>query len=191
MYCLFVNVYCTTATGCQSSYRQQIYIISYHNIISYHIIPYHIISYHIMYHIISYHIVSYHIISYHTIYHIKSRNAFNDAFFCKLTCVLHDTQTPIARYANNSFFPRINLHWTLAFVWRNLGGGEIGWGVWIWGGLNRARGLSCFYRVKRIVMLEEWGGSGRTSKMQRARVLPVFECKQCTMFHPSCHTDGS
>jgi hypothetical protein len=76
-YCLCVNVYCTTATGCQPNCSLQIYhIISYH-IISYHIISYHIISYHISYHIISYHIISYiisyHIISYHIIsYHIIS-----------------------------------------------------------------------------------------------------------------------
>jgi hypothetical protein len=37
MYRLCVNVYCTTATGCQPNYSDQIY----------HIISYHIISYHI------------------------------------------------------------------------------------------------------------------------------------------------
>ena len=60
MYCLCVNVYCTTATGCQPNCSSQIYhIIPY--IISYHIKC--IIPYHISYHIVSYHIVSY-IISY-------------------------------------------------------------------------------------------------------------------------------
>ena len=69
VYCLCVNVYCTTATGCQTNCSYQIYhiILSYIlPIISYHIISYHIISYHIIYHIISYHIISYHI-SYHII----------------------------------------------------------------------------------------------------------------------------
>ena len=79
MYCLCVNVYCTTATGCLPNCSWQIYrIISYH-IISYRIVSYHIISYHISYHIISYHIIyhiiyhiaSYHIISYHISYHIE------------------------------------------------------------------------------------------------------------------------
>jgi hypothetical protein len=59
IYCLCVNVYCNTATGCLPNCRWQIY-----HIMSYHIISYHIISYHI----ISYHIISYHIISYHIIY---------------------------------------------------------------------------------------------------------------------------
>ena len=69
VYCLCVNVYCTTAT--QRQLTNIYHIISYH-IISYHIISYHIISYHISY-IISYHIISYHIISYHIIsYHIMS-----------------------------------------------------------------------------------------------------------------------
>jgi hypothetical protein len=36
VYCLCVNVYCTTATGCQPNCSQQIYHIIYH-IISYHI----------------------------------------------------------------------------------------------------------------------------------------------------------
>jgi hypothetical protein len=45
-----VNVYCTTATGCQPN-CSYIYI-SYH--IIYHIISYRIVSYHISYHIISY-----------------------------------------------------------------------------------------------------------------------------------------
>ena len=65
-YCLCVNVYCTTATGCNPIAVKYIsyHIMSYH-IISYHIISYHIISYHIIsYHIISY-IISYRIISYH------------------------------------------------------------------------------------------------------------------------------
>ena len=44
MYCLFVNVYCTTAIGCQSNCSLQIYHIIYH-------IPYHIVSYTISYHI--------------------------------------------------------------------------------------------------------------------------------------------
>jgi hypothetical protein len=52
MYYLYVNVYCTTATGCQPNCNYQIYIISYR-----------IISYIISYHITSYHIISY--ISYH------------------------------------------------------------------------------------------------------------------------------
>ena len=47
MYCFCVNVYCTTATGCQPNCCQQIYLI-----ILYHIITYHIISYTIPYHII-------------------------------------------------------------------------------------------------------------------------------------------
>jgi len=79
VYCLCVNVYCTTATGCQPNCSWQIYhIISYH--ISYHIISHYITSYHIPYHIpyISYHISSYHVIyhiipyhiPYHIIYHI-------------------------------------------------------------------------------------------------------------------------
>jgi hypothetical protein len=52
MYCLCVNVYCTTATGCQPSYSWQIYHIIYH--ISCIIISY-IISCHIISCIISYH----------------------------------------------------------------------------------------------------------------------------------------
>ena len=86
-YVLFVNVYCTTATGCLPNCSEHIsyHIISYH-IISYHIIyhiSYHIISYHIIsYHIISYHIISYHIISYHIIsyisYHIISYIAYHN-----------------------------------------------------------------------------------------------------------------
>jgi len=52
VYCLCVNVYCTTATGCQPNCSYQIYHIIY-RIVSYHIISY----------IISLHIVSYHIIS--------------------------------------------------------------------------------------------------------------------------------
>ena len=48
VYCLYVNVYCTTATGCQPIAVNK-YIISYHFISSYriiyHIIPYLIISY--------------------------------------------------------------------------------------------------------------------------------------------------
>ena len=65
VYYLCVNVYCTTATGCQLKCSKQIYIISY--TISYYIISiinhtiYHIISYHISY--ISYHIYINHIIS--------------------------------------------------------------------------------------------------------------------------------
>ena len=80
-YCLCVNVYCTTATGCQPSCSWQIYII-YH--ITYHVIISYIISYYIIYHVISYHIsyriiscISYHrsyhvscIMSYHIVYHI-------------------------------------------------------------------------------------------------------------------------
>ena len=74
VYCLCVNVYCTTASGCRPNCSWQIYhIISYHiishHITSYHIISYHIISYHITYHITSYHIISHHIISYHIISH--------------------------------------------------------------------------------------------------------------------------
>jgi hypothetical protein len=59
VYCCYVNVYCTIATGVNPI---AVKYISYH-IISYHII-YHIMSYIISYHI-SYHIISYHIISYH------------------------------------------------------------------------------------------------------------------------------
>jgi hypothetical protein len=75
MYCLCVNVYCTTATGCQPNCCEiyHIYhIISYH-IISYHIISYHIISYHISY--ISYHII-YHIISYIISYIMSCHNIY-------------------------------------------------------------------------------------------------------------------
>jgi len=39
MYCLYVNVYCTTATRCQPNCSYQIY-----HIVSRHIISYHIIS---------------------------------------------------------------------------------------------------------------------------------------------------
>jgi len=80
VYCLCVNVYCTTATGCHPncsqeyilSYRIISYNISYH--ISYHIVSYrisYIVSYHIVsYLLISYRIVSFDIISYRIIYHI-------------------------------------------------------------------------------------------------------------------------
>jgi len=62
-YCLCVNGYCTTATGCHPTAVNK-YIIPHH-IVSYHIIPYHIISHHIIpHHIISYRIISYHTVSY-------------------------------------------------------------------------------------------------------------------------------
>ena len=70
VYCLCVNVYCTTATGCHPNCSKK-YILSYRIIsynISYHI-SYHIVSY-IIYRIISYRIVSFDIISYRIIYHI-------------------------------------------------------------------------------------------------------------------------
>jgi len=56
VYCLCVNVYCTTATRCQPSCSWQIYHIIYH-IVSYHVMSCHmscIISYHISYNM-SYH----------------------------------------------------------------------------------------------------------------------------------------
>jgi len=84
MYCLRVNVHCTTATVSTQlqltnisyhtiSYHIISYIISYHitSYHSYHIMSYHIISYHISYHTTSHHITSHHIMSYHIIsYHI-------------------------------------------------------------------------------------------------------------------------
>ena len=76
MYCLCVNVYCTTATGWLPNCSKKIWYDIWYHTVSYiilHHISYHIISYHIIsYHIISYHIISYHIISYHIIYHIIS-----------------------------------------------------------------------------------------------------------------------
>jgi hypothetical protein len=123
VYCVCVNVYCTTATGVNpiaGNYHVMSYhIISYH-IISYHTISYHIISYiisyHIIYHIISYRIISYHIISYiisylipHTIcptvalQHHISELAW--CFWCTLRSVQVSTQdTDIAVYCF--------LHWT-------------------------------------------------------------------------------
>jgi hypothetical protein len=68
VYCLCVNVYCSTATGVSTQLRLNIYHTIYH-IIPYNIVSYHT-SYHVSYHIIPYHITSHHIISYHISYHI-------------------------------------------------------------------------------------------------------------------------
>ena len=57
MYCLLVNVHCTTATGCQPTCSSQIYLIISYHIIYHHITSYHVMSCHIIYHIISYHII--------------------------------------------------------------------------------------------------------------------------------------
>jgi len=91
MYCLCVNVYCTTATRCQPKCSSIYHITSYHfisyfiyhiYIISFHI--YHFISYHFIY-IISYHI--YHIISYHIIsYHIIPKCYVTRTMFCVVNC---------------------------------------------------------------------------------------------------------
>jgi len=80
VYCLCVNVYCTTATGCQPNCSQQIYhIISY---IIYRIISY-IISYNISY-IISYIVICH--ISYNILYYISYLQ--EPGWYCRYTSIV-------------------------------------------------------------------------------------------------------
>ena len=118
VYCFCVDVYCTTASGCQPNCSYEIY----------HIISYHIISYHI----ISYHSIPKHIISTITAFRRSTRplssrlnslgvkiNTLLSYEYLLPTLIYHFTQRDIPEdliLKKNSFIPNVTEFYTLLII---------------------------------------------------------------------------
>ena len=125
VYCLCVNVYCATVTGCQTNCSYELYHIIYH-IVSY------IISYHISYHTIPYRITSYHMLSVLAL--TWSYRHFLNCFLTKsdfsLLSRLDENCTLQGYYAESSgnslptfadnLVPSWRMYWSLPYLHNNM-----------------------------------------------------------------------